>query len=152
MEPRLASPNPLSATPTTARSRRPVAPHLGVYKWGSHMLVSILHRTTGVGLALVGLPLFAWWLAAAASGEAGYAGFLDLFTTDAGKPNIIGWVFGIGLSLAFFQHLSSGVRHLFMDVGALFELKANRTSATLTMVASTLLTIVFWAVVVGAGR
>ena len=33
---------------------RPMSPHLTIWKWGPHMLVSILHRVTGTGLAIVG--------------------------------------------------------------------------------------------------
>ena len=28
-------------------SNRPLSPHLQIWKWGPHMLVSILHRITG---------------------------------------------------------------------------------------------------------
>ena len=40
------------------------------------MLVSILHRATGDGMALVGLGLLAWWLGALASGPEAY----EIFT------------------------------------------------------------------------
>ena len=42
---------------------RPLSPHLTIWKWGPHMLVSILHRITGAGLAIVGGAAFVWWLA-----------------------------------------------------------------------------------------
>ena len=38
---------------------RPLAPHLSVWKPGPAMIVSILHRISGDGLALLGLPV-AW--------------------------------------------------------------------------------------------
>lgn len=133
------------------KPNRPLSPHLGVYKWGPHMLVSIIHRATGVGMALVGLPLFAWWLASAAAGEDSAAAFRNVFTVQAGGLNILGWVVAIGLSFAFFQHLLSGVRHFFMDAGALFELKANKTAAVFTIIGSIVLTLFFWAyLLVGA--
>ena len=34
-------------------ANRPMAPHLQIWKWGPHMAVSILHRVTGDGMALV---------------------------------------------------------------------------------------------------
>ena len=49
---------------------RPLSPHLTIWRWGPHMLVSILHRVTGAGLAVLGLGLLTWWLVAAASGGA----------------------------------------------------------------------------------
>ena len=112
------------------------------------MLVSILHRATGSGMATVGTVLFVWWLAAAAAGAESYVAFLDVFTLGDGRLNIFGWVMGIGLTWAFFQHLANGIRHLFMDIGANFELKANRSSSIATLVFSILTTIAFWAYIV----
>lgn len=113
------------------------------------MLVSILHRATGVGMALVGLPLLTWWLAAIATGGEAYATFVDVFTVSAGGLNILGYVIGIGLTLALFQHMMTGLRHFVLDTGAGYELKINRTFAMLTMVGSVVLTIAFWAYIVG---
>jgi succinate dehydrogenase / fumarate reductase, cytochrome b subunit len=127
---------------------RPLSPHLTIWKWGPSMTASIIHRVTGSGLATVGTILFVWWLVALAAGPAAYACFLDVFTVKSGALNIVGYVFGIGLTLSFFQHLSSGVRHFFLDQGANFELKANTTTATLTFVASILLTIAFWGFII----
>jgi succinate dehydrogenase / fumarate reductase cytochrome b subunit len=123
---------------------RPLSPHLQIYKWGPHMLVSILHRATGSGMATVGTGLLVWWLAAIAGGAESYATFVDVFTTDTGALNILGYVIGIGLTLSLFQHMMSGIRHLVMDTGAGFELKRNKMGALATMVASVALTIVFW--------
>ena len=123
---------------------RPLSPHLQVYKWGPHMLVSILHRATGSGMATVGTGLLVWWLAAIAGGAESYATFIDTFTTNTGALNILGYVIGIGLTLSLFQHMMSGIRHLVMDTGAGFELKRNKMGALATMAASVALTVVFW--------
>ncbi len=130
---------------TQRSAARPLSPHLTIWKWGPHMTVSILHRVTGDGMALVGSILFVWWLAALASGEAAYARFIDVFTLSSGALNIIGYVFGIGLTLSFFQHLASGIRHLVLDTGAGFELKSNRRYSLATMVFSVLATAAYWA-------
>ncbi len=108
------------------------------------MTVSIVHRATGTGMATVGTLLLVWWLAAIAAGPAAYGVFLDVFTTSSGALNVVGWVVGVLLTWAMFQHMMSGIRHLVMDTGAGFELKLNRRLAVLTFVASTLLTIGFW--------
>ncbi|TXC69741.1 succinate dehydrogenase, cytochrome b556 subunit [Sphingomonas ginsenosidivorax] len=123
---------------------RPLSPHLQVYKWGPHMLVSILHRATGSGMATVGTGLLVWWLAAIAGGAESYATFRDVFTTDTGALNILGYVIGIGLTLSLFQHMMTGIRHFVLDTGAGYELRRNKTGALATMVASVALTIVFW--------
>lgn len=109
------------------------------------MLVSILHRVTGDGMALVGTVLLVWWLAALAGGQASYEAFLDVFTLASGKLNALGYLFGIGLTLSFFQHMASGIRHLVLDTGAGYELKSNRMWAQATMLASIVLTAAYWA-------
>ncbi len=108
------------------------------------MLVSILHRVTGSGMATVGTLLLVWWLAALAGGAESYGTFLDTFTTESGALNILGLIVGIGLTLSLFQHMATGVRHLFLDVGAGYELRTNKRWAMATMVASVTLTAVFW--------
>lgn len=123
---------------------RPLSPHLQIWRWGPHMLVSILHRATGSGMATVGTALLVWFLAAIAGGAESYATFRDVFTTDSGNLNIIGYVIGIGLTACLFQHMMTGIRHLVLDLGAGFELKTNKRYAVLTMVASVTLTVLFW--------
>jgi succinate dehydrogenase / fumarate reductase cytochrome b subunit len=134
---------------SSSNRTRPLSPHLTIWRWGPHMAVSIMHRVTGSGMATVGAILLVWWLVAAASGEAAYGRFIGMFTTDTGSPNVFGYLFGIGLTLVFFQHMASGVRHLVMDVGANFELKSNKRSAQLTWVFSVVATILFWAYLLG---
>lgn len=109
------------------------------------MLVSILHRATGTGMATVGTLLLVWWLAAVAAGPEAYASFRDVFTHADGRLNVIGWVIGGGLTWALFQHLANGVRHLFMDVGAGFELKTTKATSTAAVLAGAVLTVVYWA-------
>jgi len=51
----------------------------------------------------------------------------------------------IGISWAFFTHMASGIRHFVLDIGAGYELKANRAWALLSMASGVLLTTGFWA-------
>ena len=118
---------------------RPMSPHLTIWKWGPHMLVSILHRVTGAGGALVGGGLLAWWLMAAAQGPDSYASFTEWATWPWA---LIVWV---PLSWALLQHTLSGLRHLVMDVGAGYELPVNKFWANMTLVGSVLLTAALWA-------
>jgi succinate dehydrogenase / fumarate reductase, cytochrome b subunit len=121
---------------------RPLSPHLSVYKWGPHMLVSILHRVTGAGLATVGAAALVWWLVAAASGEEAYESFAGWATSW------IGIAIGVGLTWAFFQHTLSGLRHLVMDIGAGFEIQGNKFWATMTLAGALLLTAALWVYIV----
>ncbi len=122
---------------------RPLSPHVTIWRWGPHMLVSILHRITGAALAFAGLAVLVWWLAAIADGPSAYAEF----TKAAGHP--LGLVVLIGLTWAFFQHLLSGLRHLVMDTGAGFELATNKRFAVLTLIGSLILTLLIWVPVLG---
>jgi succinate dehydrogenase / fumarate reductase cytochrome b subunit len=122
----------------STRPDRPLSPHLTVYKWGPHMLVSILHRVTGAGLATLGAAALVWWLVAAAGGAEAYKEFAGWATS---WPGI---VVGVGLTWAFFQHLLSGLRHLVMDIGAGFEIERNKFWATMTLAGALLLTAALW--------
>ena len=120
---------------------RPLSPHLSIWKWQVHAIVSILHRITGNAMAVGAVMLFLWWLIAAATGAAAYATFLSVAT------GWFGTLIGIGLTWVFFQHLCSGVRHLVMDTGAALEIGISRKAASATLVVSTLLTLLTWAVI-----
>lgn len=109
------------------------------------MLVSILHRATGTGMATVGAMVLVWWLFAAASGPDAYAAFVHHATSW------YGYVVLIGLTWAFLEHLFSGIRHLVMDIGAGFELRRNKMWAVTLVLAAPALTAAIWAAIfVGA--
>jgi succinate dehydrogenase / fumarate reductase cytochrome b subunit len=126
-----------------ATKSRPLSPHLTIWRWGPHMLVSILHRATGIALSIAGLAILTWWLVALAQGQETYANF----TKMASSPIAI--IVLVGLTWSFFQHLLSGIRHLVMDSGAAFELGINKTFAILTIVGSLLLTALVWFYILG---
>jgi succinate dehydrogenase / fumarate reductase cytochrome b subunit len=120
---------------------RPLSPHLTIWKWGPHMLVSILHRVTGDGMAMVGLPVLLYWLGSLAAGEAAYASFLEH------ANSWYGLVVLVGLSWAFFNHLSSGIRHFVLDMGAGYEIETNKRWSIGTILGAVALTVAFWALV-----
>ncbi|WP_194954188.1 succinate dehydrogenase, cytochrome b556 subunit [Sphingopyxis solisilvae] len=131
---------------------RPRAPHLQVYKWGPAMAVSILHRASGDGLAIVGALMFLWWLGAIAAGPDAYAAFVACVWHDPSPEitlfrqitNILGKVVLVGVTWAFFQHLFSGLRHLILDTGAGYELKTNKMWSALVIAAGVLATAATW--------
>ena len=127
--------------------KRPMSPHLQVYKMRVHMLTSILHRITGSAL-MVGTFIMAWFFVAMAMGHESFNSFMAVASSIPGKLVLF------GITLALMQHMASGVRHLFMDTGALFDLKANTNSAVFTYVFTVAGTIAVWVAayaVVGAG-
>jgi len=123
-------------------AERPLSPHLSIWKWGPAMLVSILHRVSGDGLALVGLPVLLWWLGALAGGARSYEAFTWFATT------IPGYVVLVGLSWAFFNHFCSGVRHFVLDIGAGYEVEATNRWSVVTTTSGIVLTAAFWAALV----
>lgn len=116
---------------------RPLSPHLSVYRWPVTMAASIMHRLSGIALA-VGFVVFAWWLVALSSGDAQYRQFSDLATSVAGRILLVAW------SAAFFYHLSNGIRHIVWDLGYGFELPTANASAWFVFASTVLLTAGFW--------
>lgn len=120
-----------------AKAKRPLSPHLQVYRWGAHMAVSIMHRATGSALAF-GAILLAWWLIALATGHETF----NSVQSYAASP--FGQLVLFGITYSLMQHLGSGVRHLFMDMGYLYELKANTSSARAVFVFAIVATAAIW--------
>jgi len=120
-----------------SNSERPTSPHISVYRWPISMTLSILHRMTGVALA-VGLVVYVAWLMAAAGGSNDYRQFVDLMQSPLGRIALVGW------SLAFFFHLCNGVRHLFWDTGRGFEMSQVNASAWTVIVTSVVMTLLYW--------
>src|SRR3546814_18690121 len=96
-------------------ARRPLSPHLQVYRWQSTRTLSILHRLTGIALA-VGTLLLTYWLAAAATGSDAFAAAQGFIGSLVGRLLLFGW------SYALFYHLCNGIRHLVWDAGYGFEI------------------------------
>ena len=129
-----------------AQGRRPLSPHLQIYRPQITSTLSILHRLTGVGLVL-GAVLFAYWIAAAAYGPEAFARANALFASGFGRLVLF------GLTFAFFYHFANGIRHLAWDIGYGFEMKTLNLSGIVVVVASIALTLVTWiAAYVAAGK
>jgi succinate dehydrogenase / fumarate reductase, cytochrome b subunit len=122
---------------------RPLSPHVWHYKWGPHMMASIIHRVTGFVLATAGMMTLLWWLYAIASGPEAYASFQS-YAINAGEEATpwqvaSNWFFrliAVLVTLSFFQHFFSGLRHLLMDMGAGYELNTNKTWSIMVFIAS----------------
>ena len=105
------------------------------------MAVSILHRAAGEGMAFVGIPVFLWWLGALASGPEAYATFANIAGVWYGQVVLV------GLSWAFFEHLTSGLRHFVMDIGAGYELDTNNSWSWAVPAIAIVLTALIWAAI-----
>ena len=116
---------------------RPLSPHIQIYRWTLTMMLSILHRATGVAL-YAGSALLAWWLMAAASGPEAYALVRDISGSWIGRLVLFGY------SWALFHHMLGGVRHFIWDTGRGFDLKHVEIIARATAIAPLLLTSLAW--------
>lgn len=117
--------------------KRPMSPHLSIWRWHATMLGSILHRVTGVG-NYIGAILVVAWLFAAASGPELYARFADL------AGSIFGQVILFGFSVSVSYHLLNGVRHLVLDTGQGLTLKTASFIATLVLLMSIVVAAAIW--------
>lgn len=124
-------------TDPTVRSKRPLSPHLQIYKPQMTSMLSILHRATGVALA-IGTLMLVWLLVAAAIGEEAF----DVFTSFVGSP--IGLFMLFGWSFALFYHMCNGMRHLIWDTGRLFKIENATRAGFIVLFASLILTISVW--------
>lgn len=121
------------------RGDRPLSPHLSVYRPQWTSVPSILHRVTGVGMAL-GAALIVWWLLAAATSE-------DYFElVDGLLTSWIGYLVLLGMTWSLCYHFLNGIRHLWWDTGRGFDLDKVELSAKLTAGGSLVLTVLIWAV------
>ena len=74
------------------------------------MMMSIVHRMTGIAL-YAGSLLLAWWLLAVASGPNAYATFQSVASSFIGRVVLFGYTW------ALIHHMLGGLRHLIWDTG-----------------------------------
>jgi len=124
--------------------QRPLSPHLGIYRWQLTMTLSILHRATGIALA-VGTIVVCAALIALAAGPESYAAFQAFCGSRVGVFLLAGWSW----SLCF--HLCNGIRHLAWDTGWGFEIPRAYATGWIVVFASLLLNLAIWMCVLVRG-
>jgi succinate dehydrogenase / fumarate reductase cytochrome b subunit len=122
---------------------RPLSPHLQVYRPQLTSILSVLHRGTGIALA-VGTLALVWWVLAAAIGPAAYAQAQGFLGSWLGILLLIGWAFSL------FFHLCNGLRHLVWDTVHGFDLPSTYASGWTVVVSSAVLTVI--AVIAGLAQ
>jgi succinate dehydrogenase / fumarate reductase cytochrome b subunit len=108
------------------------------------MMISIIHRATGVALA-VGTLMVVWGLLSLAGGEQSFNQFRICTGSMPGLVLLFGW------SWALFYHLCNGIRHLVQDVGVGYEIPQFVRSSWLSVAGSIVLTVLVWAYVLMQG-
>jgi succinate dehydrogenase / fumarate reductase cytochrome b subunit len=112
---------------------RPLSPHLRIYRWQMGNTLSILHRMTGIALAL-GIVALSYWLISLAGGDAAYGSAMRVLWSPVGILFLVGWTF------SFLYHLLNGVRHLFWDAGYGFERTQRHLSGWIAVLGALALT------------
>jgi len=116
---------------------RPLSPHLQIYKPQITSVLSILHRITGIALA-IGTLMLMWWLIAAAAGPHAFASAQAALGSWLGRLFLFGWTF------ALFYHLANGIRHLCWDAGFGFQLRTVSVTGWTVVAAAVVLTFGAW--------
>lgn len=124
---------------------RPLSPFMFPvwYRFQITSALSILHRLTGIGLA-VGSILLTWWLISLAAGGELFEATHRFLTSPIGIVLLFLW------SVAFFYHLCNGIRHLAWDAGYGFEIRTAARSGYAVLAITALLTVLAWLYVVFA--
>jgi len=120
-----------------ATRERPLSPHLQVYRWQITMVMSILHRATGIAL-VVGAFGLAWFLLMLSLG----GDAADTAMQCVGSP--LGLLFAFGFSLSLMFHLCNGIRHLLWDAGRGYDIPTVYKSGYTVFVLTFVLTAAIW--------
>jgi succinate dehydrogenase / fumarate reductase cytochrome b subunit len=120
-----------------AAEKRPLSPHLTVYKPMLTMLMSIAHRITGVALYL-GAALLSVYLLALAFGNGTFSAFSWIVN------GFFGHLIMLVFSWSLFHHLLGGVRHALWDRGLYMDPKGRELLAQGTLAGGIILTLLTW--------
>ena len=121
---------------------RPLSPHLQIYKRTLTMMMSIIHRATGIAL-YAGTLLLVWWLSAAATSDSYFNVVQAVF------GSWIGQIVMFGFTWALVHHTAGGIRHLIWDTGRGFDLETVEKSSRIVLASSIVITILLWVIAYG---
>ena len=118
-------------------NKRPLSPHIQIYRWHVSSLVSISHRITGI-INIIAITLICLWVSLIFISENNHE-MINLFLSSK-----IGKFIILGLTWSFSFQILSEIRHLIMDLGYGFELKITRITGLIVIFGSIILTIIFF--------
>ena len=121
--------------------KRPLSPHLQIYKPQITSVLSILHRFTGIGL-FVGLGFFIYWLNSLTGGEKSYEESCSFFKSPLGTIGFCSLIF------SFYYHLTNGLRHLLWDSGHGYTLPWVHKTGWIVVFSTLILTLSTWFLII----
>lgn len=134
-------------------NKKPLSPHLTVYRMQITSALSILHRVSGLFL-FIGFLILLWWLIYCIHNY-GYSAaeilcitsfiveiredmIFSIFKHTFGKSILIIWSYGL------FYHMLAGVRHLIWDAGLGFKMKQVYLSGWSVVITSLMIWALVW--------
>ncbi|WP_108662312.1 succinate dehydrogenase, cytochrome b556 subunit [Acuticoccus kandeliae] len=122
------------------RRPRPLSPHLSIYRPIVTMVMSIMHRVTGM-MNIAGVILVLYYLLALAAGPEAFADASALYSSWLARIVLVAFTWSL------VHHMLGGIRHFIWDTGkALGE--ERYTLSWMTLTGSILLTTALWALIV----
>ena len=118
-------------------NNNPLSPHIQIYRWHVSSLVSISHRITGI-INILAITIICGWVTSLLMGEMTYEITKTFLQSTFGKFLIL------GLTWSFSFQILSEVRHLFMDLGYGFELRATKITGLIVILGSFLSTFLIY--------
>ena len=118
-------------------NNNPLSPHIQIYRWHVSSLVSISHRITGI-INILAITIICGWVTSLLMGEMTYE------ITKTFLQSIFGKFLILGLTWSFSFQILSEIRHLFMDLGYGFELRARKITGLIVILGSFLSTFLIY--------
>ena len=118
-------------------SKTPLSPHIQIYRWHISSLVSISHRITGI-INIIAITIICFWASLLLLGANNYE-VINIFLVSFFGKFII-----LALTWSFLFQVLSEIRHLIMDLGYGFELRATKITGLIVIFGSIILTIIFY--------
>ncbi len=119
--------------------KRPLSPHLSIYRPQISTVLSILHRITGVAL-YAGLGLLIVFLAIVGYAPEKYSLFHNMMASIPGQLFLFGW------TLAFYYHFFNGIRHLCWDMGKGLDIPSVNKTGWAVVILALLASVASWAI------
>tara|TARA_B100000575_G_scaffold41773_1_gene29361 strand:- start:1184 stop:1567 length:384 start_codon:yes stop_codon:yes gene_type:complete len=118
-------------------NKKPLSPHIQIYRWHISSLVSISHRITGI-INIIAITFICLWVSLLIFGDSNYVKIHVFLNSLIGKFIIL------GITWSFTFQILSEIRHLIMDLGYGFELQTTKITGLLVIFGSIIFTVIFY--------
>lgn len=134
------------ATSPELKSKRPLSPHLQVYRLPYNARMSIIGRGVGIVLSLTVTVILAWFVAVVWNPSV-YDATMGLLERPA-IAEAFKYFLLLGAFVTFF-YLGNGIRHVIWDLSVGVNVKFGERTGNIVLLVSALLTLGLWACVEG---